>query len=58
MHTTMSGTAQTLTTVLRNMYDTIEVHDVSVEILMEVVQIENTSYEELLEFPFDQMEIH
>ena len=34
MHTTPSGIAQTLTTLLRNMYDTIEVNDASVEKLI------------------------
>ena len=34
MHTTPSGLAQTLTTFLRNIYDTIDVNDASVEKLM------------------------
>jgi len=46
LHTTPSGMAQSLTTFVRNMYDTIEVNDVGVEKLMEVVRCErHTSYE-------------
>ena len=59
MHTTPSGIVQTLTTFLRNMYDTIEVKDDSVEKLMEVVRCEqHTSYEGMLESPFEPSEIH
>jgi len=59
MHTTPSGTAQTLTTFLRNMYATIEVNDTSVEKLMEVVHCEqHTSYEKMLESPFEPTEIN
>jgi len=58
MHTTPSGIAQTLTTFLRNMYNTIEVNDASVEKLMEVVRCEqHTSYEGMLESPFEPTEI-
>jgi len=40
---------------LRNMYDTMEVNDASVEKLMEVVCCEqHTSYEEMIESPFGQ----
>ena len=57
MHTTPSGIAQTVTTFLRNMYDTIEVNDASVEKLMEVVRSEqHTSYEGRLESPFEPTE--
>ena len=59
MHTTPSGIAQTLTTFLRNMYDTIEVNDDSVEKLMDVVHCEqHTSHEGTLESPFEPSEIH
>ena len=59
VHTTPSGIAQTLTNFLRNMYDTIEVNDASVEKLMEVVHCEQpTSYEGLLESPFEPTEIY
>jgi len=59
MHTTPSGIAQTLTTFLRNMYDTTEVNDASVEKLMEVVRCEqHTSYEGTLESPFGPTEIY
>jgi hypothetical protein len=55
MYMTPSGIAQTLTTFLRNMYDTMEVNDASVEKLMEVVCCEqHTSYEEMIESPFGQ----
>jgi len=41
------------------MYDTIEVKDDSVEKLMEVVRCEqHTSYEGMLESPFEPSEIH
>ena len=59
MHTTPSGIAQTLTTFLRNMYGTIEVNDASVEKFMEVVRCEqHTSYEGMLESPFEPTEIY
>jgi len=54
MHTTLSGIAQTLTTFLRNMYDSTEVNDASVEKLMELVRcVQHTSYEVMLESPFE-----
>jgi len=41
------------------MYDTIEVNDASVEILMEVVRCEQqTSYEGMLKSPFEPTEIY
>jgi len=59
MHTTPSGIAQTLTTFLRNMYDTTEVNDASVEKLMEVVRCEqHTSYGGMFESPFEPTEIN
>ena len=59
MHTTPSGIAQTPTNFLRNMYDTIEVNDASVEKVLEVVHCEqHTSYEGMLESPFEPTEIH
>jgi hypothetical protein len=59
MHTTASGMAQTLTTFLRNMNVTIEVNDVSVEILTEVVRCErHTLYDGMLESPFEPTEIY
>ena len=59
MHTTPSGIAQTLTTFLQNMYDTIEVNDASVEKLMAVVRCEqHTSFKGMLESPFEPTDIH
>jgi len=59
VHTTPSGIAQTLTTFLRNMCDRIEVNDASVEKLVEVVRCEqHTSYEGMLESPFEPTEIY
>jgi len=40
MHTTPRGIALTVTIFLRNMYDTIEMNDASVEKLMEVAHCE------------------
>jgi len=59
MHTTPSGLAQTLTTFLRNIYDTIDVNDASVEKLMEVVRCEQyTTNEGMLDSPFEPTEIY
>ena len=44
---------------IRNMYDTIEVNDASLEKLMEVVRCEQrNSYEGMLESPFEPTEIY
>jgi hypothetical protein len=46
-------------TFLRIMYGIIEVNDANVEKLMEVVRCErHTSYEGMLELPFEQTEIY
>jgi len=59
MHTTPSGIAQTITTFLQDMYDTIEVNDASVEMLIEVVRCEqHTSYVGMLQSPFEPTEIY
>jgi len=59
MHTTPSGIAQTISTFLRNMYDTIELNDARVEKLMEVARCEqHTSYEGMVESPFEPTQIH
>ena len=59
MNTAPRGIAQTVTAFLRNMYDTIEVNDASVEKLMETVCCErHTSCEGTLESPFEPTGIH
>ena len=59
MRTTPSGIAQTLTIFIWNMYDTMEVNNVSLEKFMEVVRCEqHTSYKEVLDSPFEPTEIY
>jgi len=59
MYPASSGITQTLTTFLRNIYDTIEVNDASMENLMDPVRCEqHTSYWGMLESPFEPREIY
>ena len=59
MHKAASGMAQTITTFLRNMCETIEVNDAGVEKLMEVIRCEeHTSYEGMFESSFKPTQIY
>ena len=59
MHTTPGGIAQTLTTFLRKMNDTMEADNGSVKTLMDVVRRDRqTSYGGMFESPFEPVELH